>query len=112
MTKKAKKNYAVFVISADGSVTKTIQPKKPEYQQLRNAVLGLIETVPYFTSFEYGGKKYNRGTAYVNEEGLIIGLAKNTAANAAWRKAVPKGDPDRMQLVGPVIFYATTDEII
>jgi hypothetical protein len=101
-----KSPYHVFVIKPDGTISHSEQAKAPEYPQLRDTVHGYIETVPYFSSLVHQGKRYFRGKAYCNENGLSEGLQLNRTATSAWRKACPKGDPSMMVLVGDVIFYA------
>lgn len=89
--------YQITIIKTDGTEVTTVQPHKPDLEQLQNAVGGLIETVPYFTKF-----KGRRGVAYANEEGLLMGLPMNRAASAAWRECAPGIGTG---LVGDVIFY-------
>lgn len=101
-----KKNYAVFIFRASGAVEKTIQPKKPSYEQLSKAVGGYIENIPYFT--RYGD--YKRGMAYANEEGIIHRLPMNHKATRAWQDSVTF--PLSQGLAGDVIFYAVTEEEI
>lgn len=103
---KDKRGYVVIIFRADGSIEKTTQAKKPEYEQLRKAVGGYIETVPAFTRYE----GFSRGTAYANEEGLLRGLQFNQNATQAWLTDLHKQgkpfDPSRVHLVGDVIFFA------
>lgn len=110
-TQESKMTYHVFEIKANGDILKTVQAKKPDYNQQRKAVGGYIETIPYFTKFSHDGTAYNRGTAYANEEGRLHGLAMNLRAMAAWRASFPHGDPNRMTLCGDVIFYAKVKEV-
>lgn len=89
--------YKVFMIYENGTVEETEQPKAPDYKQLNAAVRGLIQTVPYFTKF-----RGMRGTAYANEEGILLGMPDNWPASKAWRENFAQATP----LYGPVIFYA------
>lgn len=98
--------YAVLVIKTDGTIVKTVQPKKPNYKQLNEAVGGYIETLPYFTRVVHEGVEYKRGTAFCHEEGKVRGMAVNARATALWIMSCPEGDPGRMVLAGDVIFYA------
>jgi hypothetical protein len=107
--------YDVIIIKADGSIEHTVSAKAPDYKVLRAAVGGLIETVPYLTSItvdENGqNKTYSRGRAYINEEGLLIGLPFNHRATSMWREWPQSlraygGDKNAMGLVGDMIFYA------
>lgn len=104
----AKKNYAVFVISPYGDITKTIQKKAPPYEAWKKACEGIVQQVPYFTKFEHKGKVYTRGTMYANEEGLLLNLPFNRIATMAWAQQCPAATT----LVGSVIYYATTDEAL
>ena len=99
---------AIFVITPEGKVTKTVQTGKPGLKFLQTAVGGYIEIVPHFTGFTYEGKRYSRGTAYCNEEGKLKQLDPNIRATAAWLACLGKG-PFRYtpELYGPVVFYAT-----
>lgn len=98
--------YVVLEIKADGRIVKTIQTKKPDYEQQKKAVGGFIETIPYFTKAIHQAVLYQRGTAYANEEGQLKGLPINRNAMALWRFSCPAGSPDRMTLCGDVIFFA------
>ena len=100
----------VFILYADGTATFTDSLKNPTYETLSKAVGGMIETIPYFTKLEYDGITYNRGTAYCNEEGLLLGLPFNANATEAWKKSCPKGNVSLMHLCGDVIFYATNPQ--
>jgi hypothetical protein len=99
-------SYHVLIIKTDGTIVKTVQLKKPTYEQQKAAVGGFIETIPYFTKMSYQGIEYVRGTAYVDEEGRLKGKPLNKLASACWMTSCPKGDPSRMLLCGDVIFYA------
>lgn len=103
-------SYHVFIIKTDGTINKTVQPKAPTYEQQKAAVGGYIETIPYFTKLLHDGRQYTRGTAFCNEEGIVIGMPVNSMASALWRISCPTGDPSRMVLCGDVIFYAKVKE--
>jgi hypothetical protein len=94
--------YRIVILKPDGKHEVTEQKKAPEYEQLRKAVGGLIETVPYFTKYD----GLSRGRAYCNEEGRLRGLPFNRDATKAWRESCPKGEESMMRLHGDVIFYA------
>lgn len=98
--------YHVLIIKTDGTITKTVQPKAPDYAQQVKAVGGYIQTIPYLTKLCWEGVEYKRGTAFANEEGMLKGMPLNRNAMAFWKLSCPKGDPDRMHLCGDVIFYA------
>lgn len=72
--------YLSYVIPATGEVKQVRHETSPELKWLQAQVGGLIEQVPYWTS--YDGRK--RGTAYVNEEGNVLHLPYNPAATIAW----------------------------
>lgn len=83
MTKKYQ--YHSFILKPDGTVEEKIHPKQPEYEWLRDTVGGLIQPVGYLTKYtDANGKEWKRGTAYVNEEGLIISLPFNHQATMLW----------------------------
>jgi hypothetical protein len=96
--------YTVIIFKADGTVESTVQPKKPTYNQLRDAVGGYIQEVPYLK--KYGD--FRRGTAFANEDGISLGLKHNAKATQAWLESVGKGPPYVWQprLYGDVIYYA------
>lgn len=94
--------YEVVIIKATGEIERTRQKEKPSTEQCQRAVGGFTETVPEFTKFE----TLKHGTAYCNEEGLLHHLPINDIAINYWRKSCPKGDPNKMALVGDIIFYA------
>lgn len=105
--------YHVVFMHEDGHITYTTQPKAPDYNQLSSLVGGMIETVPYFSKLDLLFVQdaplippLKRGKCFANEEGKIKNMAFNRVATQAWRDACPKGDPVRMQLVGPIVFYA------
>lgn len=98
--------YCVLEIKADGRIVKSVQPKAPTYDQQRKAVGGYIQTIPYFTKALHEGVRYNRGTAYADEEGMLKGKPLNHNAMMLWRFSCPDGDPSRMRLCGDVIFFA------
>jgi hypothetical protein len=96
--------YRYIIIKPDGSITCESHKKGFEYAEIRRIVDGLVQIIPYFSSFEYENTKHTRGTAYANEEGWLHNLPFNSTATSAWMKACPKGDPQRMQLMGNVVF--------
>lgn len=79
--------YNVILIKPDGSIERSQQAKKPDYEQIRKAVEGYIEYVPHFSKFE----DYKRGEAIVNEEGFIKRLPFNRNATDWWLKNLGKG---------------------
>lgn len=100
--------YNVIIIKSDGTIERSQQPKKPEYQQIRNAVKGFIQIVPHLSKFE----NYKRGEMYVNEEGLIHGLPFNETATDAWLENLGKGPfsyPPR--LYGDAIYIAKEPKV-
>jgi hypothetical protein len=103
--------YRYVIIKTDGTTTSELHKKAPDWKEIQKYVEGLLQIIPYFSSLEYDGRKLSRGTAYANEEGYILGMAHNETATKAWMKACPKGDPERMQLAGPVLFVAKEKEI-
>jgi len=101
-----KRGYVVVIFHANGVIDKTVQPKRPDYDQLSKAVNGPIETIPYFTRFA----GLTRGIAYANEEGMLKGLSYNRNASKAWFDDLTAiGQPfdsRRVHLLGDVIFFA------
>ena len=101
--------YTVTIFKASGEIKTTTQNAKPTYNQIKEAVGGYIETIPYFRS--YNG--FVRGVAFAHEEGLIRGFEYNRNASEAWLKALAGQtgvDPSRVHLVGDVIFFAKVPE--
>jgi hypothetical protein len=96
--------YKYITIQPDGTLACETHKKRPEWKEIQKYVGGTFQLVPYFSSMVYDGVKYHRGTAYCNEEGWLTGLRPNPLATACWIKACPKGDPDRMQIAGPLLF--------
>lgn len=78
--------------------------KQPDYKQLQKYVDGSIQIVPYFSKLTVDGIDYKRGTAFCNENGHMERRQFNERASAFWRKACPKGEPSRMEIVGSVVF--------
>jgi len=99
---------AVFIIQPYGPIIRTEQKAVPSLKQLQDAVGGSIELLPGFTRFEFGGKTYTRGAAFVNENGISMQLPFNKRATEAWKACLGLKplwyDP---HLMGNVIFYAT-----
>ena len=105
--------YTVLLVKIDGTVEETSQAKTPSYEQIKKAVGGYIEAVPHFRKyFREQGPVLVRGTAYVNEEGLINGLPFNEAATKQWLLNLGKG-PFRYtpRLHGPMIYWAKVPKI-
>jgi hypothetical protein len=96
--------YKYIILEPDGEIKCESHKKRPDWRQIQKYTKGIFQEVPYFSSLELDGKKYNRGTAYCNEEGWVTGMAPNLLATAAWMKACPTGDPRRMQIAGPLLF--------
>jgi hypothetical protein len=98
--------YIYITVKPDGALASEVKKNRPDYKEVQKYVGGIMQIVPYFSSLEYDGKKYNRGTAYCNEEGWLLGLPPNPLASACWMKACPKGDPERMHIAGTLLFVA------
>jgi hypothetical protein len=96
--------YKYIILEPNGKITCETHKKLPDWKELQKYVDGLFQIIPYFSSMELDGVKYNRGTAYCNEEGWINGLPHNPLATILWQKACPKGDPERMQIAGNLLF--------
>ncbi len=74
----------VTVLKVDGTVVSTAYDKPVPLEDLQAAVGGWIEIVPDFDVF--GDLK--GVVAFVNEEGKLKDLPKNTAGTEAWAKSV------------------------
>jgi hypothetical protein len=98
--------YIYVTIQPDGKIESAYHEKKPHWKEIQQYVEGPFQLVPYFSSMVLDGRKLNRGIAYCNEEGWVKGMAPNYLASACWMKACPKGDPNRMQIAGPLLFVA------
>lgn len=82
-----KDTHTITIIKSDGTRGSVTCNSKTQYEALRKAVGGYIETLPYFNKFE--GK---RCVAYCNEEGKLTGLPRNEQAQALWLDALMKRD--------------------
>jgi len=102
--------YIYITVKPDGALASEYKPKPPDYKEVQKYVDGWMQILPYFSSMEFDGKVYNRGTAYCNEEGWLQGLQPNPLASACWLKACPKGDPKLMHIVGTLLFVAKVKE--
>jgi hypothetical protein len=102
--------YRYVTIYPDGSLESSCHTKPPQWKEIQKYVDGSFQLVPYFSTLEYDGRKLNRGTAYCNEEGWVKNMPFNPLASACWLKACPKGDPERMQIAGPLLFVAKDKE--
>lgn len=94
--------FEITIIKADGSIIKSAQDRKPDLDQLVEAVGGPIDLVPHFQKLEgHSGT----GRCWANEEGKLRGLPFNAIATKAWLANLGKGpfryDP---RLCGDVIF--------
>ena len=78
--------YKFITVAPDGQIACETHKKLPEWREIQKYVGGPFQIVPYFSSMELDGTKYNRGTAYCNEEGWIKGLQHNLLASAMWMK--------------------------
>jgi hypothetical protein len=96
--------YKYIVIEPDGKLSCETHKKLPDWKEIQKYVGGSFQLVPYFSSLQYDGTKYNRGTAYCNENGYVENLPLNPIASACWLKACPKGDPNRMLILGNLLF--------
>jgi hypothetical protein len=102
--------YKYITVDPDGKIECETHKKQPEWRAIQKYVHGPFQSVPYFSSMELDGVKYQRGAAYCNEEGWIKGLRPNPLASAMWMKACPKGDPERMQIAGTILFVVKIKE--
>ena len=98
--------YRYITIQPNGLITSWVEKKAPDWKEIQKYVEGPFQIVPYFSKYEMLDTMYNRGTAYVNENGRITDMAHNPTATQGWMKACPKGDPDRMKIYGPLLFVA------
>lgn len=94
--------YNIFIIIPTGEVLHTRQPKAPELQQLQDACGGYVQQIPRFRKFEHEGKKYSRGYAFCNEDGISQRLPYNAEAQKRWKAQCEWASG----LNGPVLFYA------
>lgn len=84
------------VIRTDGTrVVYHYTKGPPRFEEIQGAVLGYLETVPYFTQFEGASC-----VAFCNEEGKLHDLDLNEAATADWHQQLDGIVSD--VLVGPV----------
>lgn len=92
--------YYLTHIKADGTVERTHQEQAPTLGQLRKAVGGHIESVPYWDTDN--GK---RSWVICNEEGKLEGLPTNWVATTKWWDKVPMMK-DVDYLVGDILVIA------
>jgi hypothetical protein len=97
--------YHITTVFTDGKLNSVEQDTCPELEQLRDAVGGFIEAVPYFEWF--GTRKC---VAFCNEEGKLDGLPVNTVATYLWRATTPNMSD---VLVGNIVIvgYDTEEEL-
>jgi|SRR5215471_2019351 len=77
--------------------------RAPLLDELRNAVHGDLEAVPYFNSIAYGGVVFDC-VAFCNEHGKLNGAEHNIAATLLWQRSQARARVDvRDMLVGPVV---------
>ena len=93
--------YRIITIRVDGSQVHADVSKVPHWTELKNSVGGYIQIVPSFSTYEYCGYKYQRGTVYCDEEGKLKGYAVNRKATEAWYKA--HGSRHNDCLVGDIV---------
>lgn len=82
-----KDTHTITIIKSDGTRGSVTCNSKTQYEALRKAVGGYIETLPYFNKFE--GK---RCVAYCNEEGKLRAMPFNIHAQDLWLEALKKKD--------------------
>jgi len=94
--------YHLTTIKADGTVENTEQDKCPSLKQLRDAVGGSIESVPFWDAFD--GK---RAWVICNSEGKLEEMPYNAKATYLWHFII--GGPSKVDndvLVGDVMVIA------
>lgn len=94
------------VIRIDGRRDITALPTAPTLDQLRAAVGGAIEVIPFFTKFE--GREC---VAFCHEEGKLEGLAANPVAQGLWERAVRRRI-SADYLVGPIAIITGDAELL
>jgi hypothetical protein len=99
--------YHIVIINTDGAFELKSQDDCPELKQLKDAVGGWIETVPYWE--DYGGR---RAVVFCNEEGKLDGLPVNEVATAIWHDKLKPNLIDDF-LCGNIIVVScdTADEL-
>lgn len=93
------------VIHPDGDITEVYPAngEKFQYEELRDFVGGMIETVPYFIS------RGEFSVAFCNEEALIVGMEFNPVATRMWKNILLKRGGQLVReprLHGPVFLKA------
>jgi hypothetical protein len=97
--------YYITIINTDGTTEQSEQEDCPDLAQLRKAVGGSIEAVPYWERWQD-----RQAVAFCNEEGKLEGLPINDRATMFWNLATSPWRTDDC-LAGNVIIIATdTDE--
>jgi hypothetical protein len=106
-----KKSLAI-IIHPDGEIEKRMFDKNPRLPDLYKMIgTDIVQMVPYFSKMAHDGKTLNRGTAWVDEEGLFKGSPINPVATELWRenlrdRRMPHSD---VTLVGTVVFHARVE---
>lgn len=95
------------IINTDGSGSTRELDKPPELDELRDAVGGWIELVPYFQCVVEGPdqERIDECIVYCNEEGKIRNMAHNAKASRMWRDAQLRkfGTSLSDTLMGPIV---------
>ena len=99
-----KRKYVAIVVPPHGQVEVNYHDKQLKLEELQKYVGGTVQEMPFFTKIVIDGVEYRRGIAYCDEDGFQKRLELNERAHSFWRKACPKGNPERMTVVGPILF--------
>jgi hypothetical protein len=95
--------FYVTIINANGATTDSKQAKCPELKQLRDAVGGHIEALPYWD--EWQGRQC---VAFCNEEGKLDNLPLNIPATMMWQAAMEPNKLDDVLCGNIIIISADT----
>ena len=77
-----KYQYRTFVIEPSGHIQTHVTKNAPSLDELQDWCGGWVQMVPHFTKLA----SRTRGTAWVNEEGILLSLPYNNPATVLWQK--------------------------
>lgn len=104
------RNNVKIIVRSDGSVEKKLfrHGHRFSLEELQEGVSGYIQVVPHFHLLSYDGHTYERGTAYVNEDGGVLKtpLPPNPRASLMWGAQYSNA----WTLLGDLVYVARTDE--
>jgi hypothetical protein len=102
----------VRYIEANGTEVVRVTDKTPSYDRMSKFVGGYIERFTMLVDNHAPGGKPRKATAWVNEEGGLLGLPVNGVVSALVVRSaelMPLGTVARQQIFGNVIIIQSND---